>query len=140
MKKIVRFFVVPAILLLLAANAFAQRTTDIEGGKDYPLISRFEGSIIEFYKTTKWGTYKLPVNEDGKFSWKSPLKLEGKVTRIQYSTETDNNPDYVLQNYKAAFKKANFTIRCLAKSFFFCCKNQQRGQKYLCGNLYYRQR
>jgi len=40
----------------------AQRTTDIENGKDYPLISRFDNAVIEFYKETKWGSYKLPVN------------------------------------------------------------------------------
>lgn len=88
----------------------AQRTTDIENGKDYPLISRFDNAVIEFYKETKWGSYKLPVNEKGAIDWGNPNVLEGKVTRIQYTTSVDNNSEFVLHNYKAAFKKAGFTV------------------------------
>jgi outer membrane protein OmpA-like peptidoglycan-associated protein len=97
-------------ILIFSTSLYAQRTSDIENSKDYPLISRFEGSFIEFYKETKWGAYKLPVNDKGKIDWDKPQTLEGKVIRIQYTTSIDNNSEYVLQNYKAAFKKAGFTI------------------------------
>jgi OmpA-OmpF porin, OOP family len=97
-------------ILFFSTSHYAQRTSDIENSKDYPLISRFEGSIIEFYKETKWGAYKLPVNDKGALDWDNPKVLEGKVIRIQYSTSIDNNSEYVLQNYKAAFKKAGFKI------------------------------
>lgn len=120
---------------MLATNVFAQRQTDIEGGEDYPLISRFKGSVIEFYKVIKWGTYKLPINEKGKFSWKPPLKLEGKVIRIQYSAAPDNNPEYVLQNYKAALKKANFTIVVAMGND--ACGRSQDFSKYYYGNEQY---
>jgi OmpA-OmpF porin, OOP family len=81
-----------------------------EEEKDYPLVSRFEGSEMKYYKETKWGAYKLPVNDKGALDWDNPKVLEGKVIRIQYSTSIDNNSEYVLQNYKAAFKKAGFSI------------------------------
>ncbi|MCX6303048.1 MAG: hypothetical protein NTW82_12790, partial [Bacteroidia bacterium] len=84
--------------------------TDVENSKDYPLIGRFEGAVIEFYKETKWGTYKIPVDENGKINFDKPKILEGKVIRIQYSISVDDNPAYLLQNYKAAFTKAGFTI------------------------------
>ena len=96
--------------ILISANLFAQRKTDVENSKDSPLISRFDGAIIEFYKETKWGSYKLPVDDKGKINWDSPKLLEGKVTRIQYTASKDNNAEYVLKNYEAAFKKAGFTI------------------------------
>ena len=96
--------------LLISTSLSAQRKTDVENSKDHPLVSRFQGSVIEFYKETKWGTYKLPVNDKGKIDWVNPQTLEGKVIRIQYTTSIDNNSEYVLQNYKAAFKKAGFTI------------------------------
>jgi OmpA-OmpF porin, OOP family len=96
--------------LMIPSNLFAQRKTDIENSKDYPLVSRFQGAVIEFYKETKWGAYKLPVNDKGKIDWENPKTLEGKVIRIQYTASVDNNSEYVLQNYKAAFKKAGFTI------------------------------
>ena len=92
-----------------SASMYAQRSTDIENSKDHPMVSRFEGAVIEFYKETKWGAYKIPVSEN-KISFCEPLVVEGKVIRTQYSVSIDNNPEYVLQNYKAAFAKAGFTI------------------------------
>ncbi|OFX89573.1 MAG: hypothetical protein A2W99_14715 [Bacteroidetes bacterium GWF2_33_16] len=108
MKKLIMISIIG--LLLISTPIYAQRTSDIENSKDYPLISRFEGSIIEFYKETKWGAYKLPVSDKGTIDWDNPKVLEGKVIRIQYSTSIDNNSEFVLQNYKAAFKKAGFKI------------------------------
>jgi len=96
--------------LLSLSPVYAQRTADIENGKDYPLLSRFEGSVIEFYKETKWGTYLLPVSAKGTIDWNGPMSLEGKVIRIQYTVSSDNNSEFVLHNYKAAFKKAGFEV------------------------------
>ena len=108
MKKTTLIYV--AVALMISTNLFAQRTTDIEGGKDYPTISRFEGAVIEFYKETKWGSYKLPVSDQGTIDWGNPKVLEGKVTRIQYTVSNDNNSEFVLHNYKAAFKKSGYEI------------------------------
>ncbi len=108
MKKINLLFII--VSLMICSSAFAQRSDDIEGAKDYPTISRFKGSVIEFYKETKWGSYALPVNESGKLDWKNPQKLEGKVTRIQYSASTDNSSEFILNNYKNAFAKAGYTV------------------------------
>ncbi|MGE0088258.1 MAG: OmpA family protein [Bacteroidales bacterium] len=108
MKKLIMICIIG--LLLISTPIYAQRTSDIENSKDYPLISRFEGSIIEFYKETKWGSYKLPLNEKGIIDWNQPQVIEGKVIRIQYSVSKDNNSEYVMQNYKAAFKASGFTV------------------------------
>jgi len=108
MKKLIMMCIIE--ILFISTSLYAQRTTDIENSKDYTLISRFEGSIIEFYKETKWGAYKLPINDKGAIDFKNPQTLEGKVIRIQYTTSKDNNCEFVLQNYNAAFKKAGFTI------------------------------
>jgi len=96
--------------LFISVNVFAQGTKDIEGSKDYPTISRFENSIIEFYKETKWGSYKLPVSDKGTIDWSEPKILEGKVIRTQHTTSIDNNSEFVLHNYKAAFNKSGFVI------------------------------
>lgn len=108
MKTATLCFVI--IALMISTNLFAQRTTDIEEGKDYPTISRFEGAVIEFYKETKWGSYKLPVSELGTIDWGNPKALEGKVIRIQYTVSKDNNSEFVLHNYKAAFNKSGYEI------------------------------
>jgi outer membrane protein OmpA-like peptidoglycan-associated protein len=81
-----------------------------EREKDHPLVSRFEGAEMKFYKETKWGSYKLPVSAKGTISWGNPMVLEGKVTRIQYTVSKDNNSEFVLHNYKAAFKKSGFEV------------------------------
>ena len=96
--------------LLFLSPVYAQRATDIENSKDYPLLSRFDGSVIEFYKETKWGAYRLPVSDKGTIDWDGPMSLEGKVIRTQYSVSPDNNSEFVLHNYKAAFKKAGFEV------------------------------
>ena len=108
MKKLGLILFIGVIIIL--SPVYAQRTTDIENSKDYPLLSRFEGSIIEFYKETKWGSYLLPVSEEGSIAWKGPMALEGKVIRTQYTVSPDNNSEFVLHNYKAAFKKAGFEV------------------------------
>ena len=108
MKKIGLIIIIGVIVIL--SPIYAQRTTDIENSKDYPLLSRFEGSVIEFYKETKWGRYLLPVSEEGTIDWNGPMALEGKVIRTQYSVSPDNNSEFVLHNYKAAFKKAGFEV------------------------------
>ena len=108
MKKL--SFILFIILIFIVVPIFAQRTTDIESSKDYPLLSRFEGSIIEFYNETKWGKYLLPVSEKGSIDWNGPMALEGRVIRTQYTVSPDNNSEFVLHNYKAAFKNAGFDV------------------------------
>lgn len=96
--------------IVISTISYAQRTSDVENSKDHPLISRFDGAIIEFYKETKFGTYKIPLDENGKLNYNKPMILKGKVTRIQYSIPIDNNPEYVLHNYSEACNGASFTI------------------------------
>ncbi len=108
MRKLNLLFIIGA--MIISSSAFAQRTTDIEGSRDYPTISRFEGAIIEFYKETKWASYKLPVSEKGTIDWGKPMSLEGKVTRIQYTVSKENNSEFVLHNYKAGFKQSGYDI------------------------------
>ena len=88
MRRVTLFLTVFA--LLISTNLLAQRTSDIEGSKDYPMISRFEGSVIEYYKEVKWDDYQVPLSmmvtteEKGRFFEKNET-IEGKVIRIQYS-------------------------------------------------------
>ena len=108
MKKLNLIFAV--IFMVNATITFAQGTLDIEGSKDYPTISRFTGSVIEFYKETKWGSYKLPLNDKNTIDWENPMTLGGKVIRIQYSASKENNAEFVLHNYKSAFSKAGYKV------------------------------
>lgn len=98
-------------LLIITSSLFAQRSSDIEGGKDYPLFQRAEGAIIEYYKVIKWDTYKLPINlKEPYLNWEAPATLEGKIIRTQYSISADNNPAYLLKVYISSLEKAGFEI------------------------------
>ncbi|MDI6792888.1 MAG: DUF4892 domain-containing protein, partial [bacterium] len=98
-----------SILGLLATSiAFAQEE-DVEGSKDHPLISRYPGSIIGYYKVTKFDEYILPLGKVDK-EWKltKSQKLEGKVTQITYSAPEDRSTLEIYRNYELALKKAGF--------------------------------
>ena len=122
-------------LSFVAISLPAQRTADFEGSKDCPMISRFKGSVIEYQKITKWGTYKLPAIGDNKLDFKNPVILEGSVNRIQYSTALDNNTEYVMMNYKNAFEKAGVTI-LVSKSNEELGRSQDFVQQYYYYNEY----
>ena len=111
MKKVTVILVV--IVLMFSTNIFAQRTTDIEGSKDYPLVTRYKGAIIEYYKEFKWDSYKIPICKVEQFSdihFPKTVDVEGKIIRIQYSTKPENTPILIFKNYKDAFIKAGYTI------------------------------
>ncbi|NOZ13782.1 MAG: OmpA family protein [Acidobacteria bacterium] len=87
---------------------------DVAGSRDYPLVSRFSGSIIQYCKTLKWDKYTLPVSpivpDGGGKTWKKKLNLAGKITRLQYTVSRDNNSAYVYANYLTALKNAGWKI------------------------------
>ncbi len=47
---------------------------------------------------------------EGKIDWKDPIILEGKVTRIQYSINDEDAVEYIMQNYKTAYNKADYNV------------------------------
>ncbi|OQY04708.1 MAG: hypothetical protein B6I20_02625 [Bacteroidetes bacterium 4572_117] len=111
MKKATVILVIVA--LMFSTNLFAQRITDIDGSKDYPLVSRYNASIIEFYKGFEWDSYKIPICKVKQFSdnhFPKTMDIEGKIIRIQYSTKPENTPILIFKNYKEAFIKAGYRI------------------------------
>lgn len=108
--KLKSFILLVFLTACISLQISGQRTSDVENSKDHPLIGRFDKSVIEFYQETKWGTYKLPVSDKGKIDFDAPVRLEGKVTRIQYSAGSGNSSELVLQNYKTAFLKSGYKV------------------------------
>jgi flagellar motor protein MotB len=107
-KRKVLFFVLGAFLL--ATNiAFAQ-DEDAEGSRDYPLISRFPGSIIKYYDVKQFDEYILPLGKLEKGKLLKSEQLEGKITRITYKAPEDRSTLEIYRNYESALKKAGFEI------------------------------
>ena len=97
MKKV--FFFFSAFALMVPTNIIAQRDMDIEGGKDHALISRFEGSVIEFYEHKNYDEYTLVLGfseDEGQVD--EVLNVEGEITRLQYSTSGDHTVFEIYKN------------------------------------------
>lgn len=105
MKKVTLILV--TVALMISANLFAQRTSDIEGSKDYPLVSRFKGSIIEWYQVKNFDRYSMLSLKENKLE---PYEIDGKVTRIQYSSQPEHSVFEIFNSYKVALKNAGFKI------------------------------
>jgi len=104
MKKLT---VILIVALMVSSNLFAQRTTDIEGAKDYPLVSRFQGSIIEWYQVRNFDRYFVLSVKDNKIS---NYEIDGKITRIQYSVGKEHSVFEIDKSYENALKTSGFEI------------------------------
>ncbi len=112
MKKISLFLTVLAMMFSL--NVVAQ-SNDVKGSEDYPLIQRFPGSDLEFYKVFKWQEYNVPLvklsyDEGIGRYFPHMLKTEGRLIRYQYTTPAENNPAYVYKTLLDNLQKNGFTI------------------------------
>lgn len=118
-------------LLLCAGLAHAQKmpTQDtVKGGKDHPLLSRFEGSKMVGYGFKEFDEVMLPAgkrveSKDGQPAFDSKLLLEGKYTRMAYNFPRERSALEVMRNYQAALEKAGLKI------VFACAKES-------CGNSF----
>lgn len=106
-KRKTVFWLVGMFMLVTTSIAFAQEE-DREGSKDHPLISRYPGSIIGYYKVTKFDEYILPLGTFKEDKLSKSQKLEGKVTQITYSAPEDRSTLEIYRNYELALKKAGF--------------------------------
>ena len=98
---------------------------DLKGCSDHPMISRYAGSEILRCATDKFNEYPLLVKKATRYggiakNLDATEKIEGKVTRITYSTPKERSTLEVLRNYEAALKGEGFT-------FLFSCSNTDCG-------------
>jgi len=105
MKKSVIISLFAAIMV--SSNLFAQRTSDVEGSKDFPLVSRFKGSFIAWYQVKNFDRYymlSLKGNTLDKY------EIDGKITRIQYVSQPEHSVFEIYKSYETALKNAGFQI------------------------------
>jgi len=100
-------FTLTLLSLLFFVNTNGQRSSDIEGGKDHALISRFDNSVIEWYQIKNFDRYymlSLKGNQLDKY------QIDGKITRIQYSTLPEHSVFEIYKSYENTLKDAEFDI------------------------------
>lgn len=101
--------------LLLGLPAQAQ---DVEGSQDHPLITRYPGSIIQWYSVENYRPFRLPVGPITGYrhidEW---IDTEGQVTRLYYELNGgERTHSEVYANYKQALESADFEL--LAEGLF----------------------
>jgi OmpA-OmpF porin, OOP family len=109
MKKLKTLIYVSLSLLFTAGFATAQN--DVSGSEDHQLISRYPGSIIEWYDVQEFDRYKIAVGPvTGYRTIDDWVSVEGKVTRIFYTLSGKRSSNEVYLNYLKALKKNGFEI------------------------------
>jgi len=103
MKRII----LAALAVLLAINLQAQHNKDVSGSKDFPLVSRFDGSIIQWYQHKNFDRYFLLSLKDNKLD---RYEIDGEITRIQYASQKDRTVFEIFKSYESALKNHGFKI------------------------------
>lgn len=109
---------VVALVFGLLLGAVAVNAKDVAGGKDHPLIGRYQGSEISFYAANDFDEawlLKAPldyaaisannVTEHGGDEW---LKLQGRVTQIRYEGPTGRSSLEIISNLQAGLAAKGF--------------------------------
>lgn len=113
-----RVLSVLSLFFCLAQSAHAE---DVAGSKDFPLVGRYEGSTIVYFKTSDFEeSYLLKAPHDygvlldknatGDRSGPDWLKTEGRVTEIRYDTPQGRSSLEVIRNYEANLKSQGFSV------------------------------
>ncbi len=103
---------VSLLLLLLGGGAILAEAaeSDVDGGKDYPGIGRFAGSIINGHEVRDFDETRIQA---GPFKSDQPTdqrKLEGRITRIAYRTGEGPSIAEVFRNFEKQVTGAGYTI------------------------------
>lgn len=120
MKNLFKLLSVVAVITSISVNSLAQqepRKSDLPGSKDYPLISRYQGAVIQNYEEIDYGKYVLPLGLPEEKEYRGHGRylskfddLEGKIIRIQYLIPPDEGLFKVYKNYEIALENANYNI------------------------------
>ncbi len=119
-----------------SSTAGVSASTSDAGG--YSSLVGYEQAKVVFNKTTKYGNLKLPMNEFGEFVGRGGQSFKGKIVRYQFSTSTDNNPEYILMIAKKALANKGYEIlvskesldQFFEENYFTRLENKRFGSKW----------
>jgi OOP family OmpA-OmpF porin len=108
MRPASRSILLTAILTLAGAAVALAQPGDMRGGKDYPGIGRFKGSVITGYQAKDFDAARMQAAPFANGKATKPLRLEGRVTRIAYRTGPGPSILEVSRNFENQLKGAGF--------------------------------
>ncbi|MGD9881268.1 MAG: OmpA family protein [Reyranella sp.] len=99
--------------VVLSAGARAQ--PEVPGGRDFPLIKRYEGSRLVGYETKAFTSFKLllgklKLGDNGQAAVDAGRTIEGKHTRLLYLAPPQRSSLEVFRNYEADLAAKGFTV------------------------------
>jgi outer membrane protein OmpA-like peptidoglycan-associated protein len=101
-------------LAALAALEVGRAAAEVRGGKDHPLIKRYEGSLILGYTTKDFDEYTLPLGPSTGIGNGTRLTksehLEGGLTRITYLAPEGRSTLEVFRNFETELKAAGYEM------------------------------
>lgn len=104
-----------ALLPVLAppGPAFAQALQDVAGGRDHPLVKRYEGSLLLAIEEKAYDEQLLALGPyrtgpDGKDAFADSRTVEGKRSRRLYMAPDGRSSLEVFRNYEKALAEAGF--------------------------------
>jgi outer membrane protein OmpA-like peptidoglycan-associated protein len=86
------------------ASAANSNFKERKGGKDHPLVSRFQGAILHNDGVINFEQVKVPLSAT------TEETVEGKIYNYFYVIPADRTGLEVFRNYKAALEKSGFQI------------------------------
>jgi len=99
------------LYIMVLASDLIYSQTDVKGGKDHPLITRYPGSYIGYYEEQQYDQYSRARGpQTGYKKIDDWLNVEGKFTRIYYVVKGEVTITEVYRNYLNAIQKAGFKI------------------------------
>ena len=107
--------VIAALSTAIALVVSVVHAADVAGGKDHPLLSRYQGSQLDGYKQQDFavGTFYLAKTDAPKkeLEMDTPITVEGQLTKLLYLAPKGKSPLEVHRNYELALKNAGAEIK-----------------------------
>lgn len=104
-----------ALFVVLEAGVAVAAETDVKGGKDHPLLTRYQGSWLVAAETRDFEESQVPSTyERASKAWVKAQAVEGERTRLVYVAPRGRGVLEVQRNYEQALTQAGATrlLRC----------------------------
>jgi outer membrane protein OmpA-like peptidoglycan-associated protein len=103
-------------ILIIASSTVAK---DVAGGEDYPLVGRYDGSVMTLYKVSDYEEQRILTKaitsadrrETGKrVNEENSVAASGRSVRIRYEGPQGRSPLEVARNFQSEIKAKGFEI------------------------------
>ena len=117
-----------ALLCALPFAAGAQPAQDVAGGRDHPLVGRFQGSVLRLYRAREFDEMRMvnrPVVDPGPGGTRvhdgNSIAVAGRAVRLRYETPEGLSALEVMRNHVQRLEANRFEI-------VFTCRAAECGQ------------